>query len=586
MRSVRPPIGWRCARVAGWGSNPGSHRGAERTGAQMKADVAQLEPKLKEILYHCLEEIRATKAALYLLERDDVFELVTQYGFREGLRRQLMANDDLVDRVITKRSPFFINGLGSDPRFSELLYQADTTRMLVAPIYSRGKLIGLIDMRDKAAKLPFEHTDLAAAQKITDQLLDLFAERMLFGQKTPLPNTIRTPAPQSSSAAAPQGAATAAPARAFPPEAPPLAFGPDGRSLANDAIDQAKSAIDRGLLRAPAPRVLTEEQLATMATMLPAILVLPGVALVALSSFGKIAGVQTVIARGTVTPQAMDSFEAKLRVWQRKRGEPEVSARTAVTYPLGTDGAPVDAHHLASLLTAPLHVNGVTGLVLTVALETAPDTATRARLEQLHKDLQGLGETVVAAASITSMQQRIAEKLLEPDFEHFTALADHSRRVASLAERLAQFIGFPGADIEKVRIAALLHDVGFRLLDYRALYRKKTVTLEDMKLLREHPVVGAALIAETPLGSEIANIVLAHHERPDGNGYPRGIGGEQIPIESRIIHICEAWDAMTSPDSYQMAVQPQAALQKMKRLEGSQFDAELIAKFSDLMSRS
>lgn len=535
----------------------------------MRADLAQIEPKLKEILYQCLEEIRATKAALYLVDKEDHFELVTQYGFREGLRRQLPANDDIIDRMLTRRTPFFVNGLTSDPRFSEILYQSDTTRMLIAPIFSRAKLVGFVDMRDKAAKMPFESADLASAQKIVDEFLDLFSERRLFGQKTPPPNTVRTP----------QVGATS------PADAPPL-YMPEMRSQASEIVEEARRAIDRGLLRPPAQKTMTEEQLASLAAVLPTMLHLPGVSMVALSSFGKVSGVQSIVARGTVTDDAVESFESKLRVWQRKRGEPEVTARTAMSYPFGTRGAVIDAQHIASILSAPLHVAGVTGLVLTVAFESAPDHETRTRLETFHTQLQQLGEYAMAHSAVGTIQQRIAEKLLEPDFERYITLADHSSRVAALAERFAQVAGLPAVEVEKVRLAALLHDVGFRLLDYRSLYRKKTVTLEDMKLLREHPVVGAALIGETSLGPEIASIVLAHHERPDGTGYPRGIAGEQIPIASRIIHICEAWDAMTAADSYQTPVAASAALAKIRRMAGTQFDGDLVEKFYQLMSGS
>jgi HD-GYP domain-containing protein (c-di-GMP phosphodiesterase class II) len=101
--------------------------------------------------------------------------------------------------------------------------------------------------------------------------------------------------------------------------------------------------------------------------------------------------------------------------------------------------------------------------------------------------------------------------------------------------------------------------------------------------MRAHPVVGAALIAESPLGPEIASIVLSHHERPDGTGYPDGMAAERIPIGSRIIHICEAFDAMTSTDSYQPPVQPNAAVGKIRRSAGTQFDAELTAKFAEML---
>src|SRR5687768_6485423 len=115
----------------------------------MVEEVRELEPKLKEVLYRFLEDVQTTKAALYLTDERDGFELVTEYGFRGNLALRYAGSDDLIDRLITKRAPFFLNGLTADPRFSEMLYNADTSRLLVAPIYSRGKLIGLVDLRDK-----------------------------------------------------------------------------------------------------------------------------------------------------------------------------------------------------------------------------------------------------------------------------------------------------------------------------------------------------------------------------------------------------------------------------------------------------
>ena len=98
-------------------------------------------------------------------------------------------------------------------------------------------------------------------------------------------------------------------------------------------------------------------------------------------------------------------------------------------------------------------------------------------------------------------------------------------------------------------------------------------------------MLGAAVVAESPLGPEVAQIVLSHHERPDGTGYPSGLSGEEIPIGSRIIHICEAFDAMTASDSYQTPVPAAAAIAKIKRVAGVQFDAGLAEKFAEMMSR-
>jgi GAF domain. len=184
----------------------------------MNQELDTIEPKLKEILYRCLEDIKARKAALYLMDdQEDRYQVVTEYGFRDAAKKGTIAKEEVIDRLIMKRTPFFVNSLTEDSRFSELLFAADTTRMLVAPIYSRGRLVGFIDMRDKSEKAPFGSADLESSQKIVDLFVDFFAQKNLFGQKAPTLTNVKTPVleqtremPPEASAAAGPGAISAA----------------------------------------------------------------------------------------------------------------------------------------------------------------------------------------------------------------------------------------------------------------------------------------------------------------------------------------------------------------------------------------
>src|SRR5215203_6153015 len=132
-----------------------------------------------------------------------------------------------------------------------------------------------------------------------------------------------------------------------------------------------------------------------------------------------------------------------------------------------------------------------------------------------------------------SLQLRIAEKLLEPDFSKYPELRRHSEAVSKLCESFARHLALTPAETERARIVGLVHDAGMRLLDYDRLYRKRDLTPEELGFLREHPSVGAALV-EPLLGPEIARAVLSHHERYDGRGYPHDLQGEEIPLLSRI----------------------------------------------------
>ncbi|HEV2718784.1 MAG TPA: GAF domain-containing protein, partial [Thermoanaerobaculia bacterium] len=146
----------------------------------MHPEVAELQSKLKEILYDAAVEIRATKAALYLYDGNGRYELITEYGFRGTIRQLADRTDPIIDRCGRGRNAFFINGLAAEPRFSEVMYESGTERLLAAPIYLRGQLVGVIDMRDKAGKQSFDGTDVPKALKIADRVAELFANKNVF----------------------------------------------------------------------------------------------------------------------------------------------------------------------------------------------------------------------------------------------------------------------------------------------------------------------------------------------------------------------------------------------------------------------
>jgi len=216
--------------------------------------------------------------------------------------------------------------------------------------------------------------------------------------------------------------------------------------------------------------------------------------------------------------------------------------------------------------------------VLTVAFEKQPDAAAQRALRLMLRQLEQAVEGVISNASGRSERVLIAEKLLEPDFQKYPELAEHSREVAVIAQRFARALELPSSQVETVRLAALVHDVGLRLLDYERLYRRASLTPEEMRGLAEHPVVGAALV-EPLLGPDVAQAVLRHHERVDGRGYPSRMSGQQIPIASRILQIADAWVAMTSHHTYQPPIERDKAAARLRECAGTQFDAALVERF-------
>jgi putative nucleotidyltransferase with HDIG domain len=153
---------------------------------------------------------------------------------------------------------------------------------------------------------------------------------------------------------------------------------------------------------------------------------------------------------------------------------------------------------------------------------------------------------------------------------------DHSRCVADLAGDIAEMVGLSLEQVELVRRAGLLHDVGYLDVDDAIFAKGEPPTDAEWEELASHAERGARLLARSGFG-EIAEWVRHHHERIDGDGYPHGLGGDSIPIEARILHVADAYEAMTRGRSYQPRMTSEAALAELERLAGSQFDVRCVA---------
>ena len=196
--------------------------------------------------------------------------------------------------------------------------------------------------------------------------------------------------------------------------------------------------------------------------------------------------------------------------------------------------------------------------------------------------------TLAALASIAVRRAQLADSQRN-FFVHVTDLlvaaldtcmdlqAGHSRRVAQLANRLGRELGLDEARRQRLHFAALLHDVGMLRIDPRRM--------QEPKVNRQHPTLGFRMLSPILLWADVAPIVLHHHEWFDGGGYPDGLVGDDIPLESRIIGLAEAFDSMTSTSSYKPPVDREEALRRVEAGSGTQFDPTVARTFVDLERR-
>jgi diguanylate cyclase (GGDEF)-like protein/putative nucleotidyltransferase with HDIG domain len=156
--------------------------------------------------------------------------------------------------------------------------------------------------------------------------------------------------------------------------------------------------------------------------------------------------------------------------------------------------------------------------------------------------------------------------------------ATHSQTVGRYAEAIAAELGLGHDRVERVRLAGLLHDIGKIGVADPILRKAGPLDDDEWVEMRRHSELGARILAGASL-DDISGWVLAHHERPDGTGYPSALGDEQIPLEAKILAVADAFEAMTSDRTYRTAMPVEQAIDELRRCSGSQFDAGVVDAF-------
>ncbi|MBI3750631.1 MAG: diguanylate cyclase [Chloroflexi bacterium] len=160
-----------------------------------------------------------------------------------------------------------------------------------------------------------------------------------------------------------------------------------------------------------------------------------------------------------------------------------------------------------------------------------------------------------------------------------------SRLIADLAGDLATAVGLPEGDVDRVRTASLLHDLGKLAIPDEILDKPAPLTPREWRTIVEHPKIGQVVLEQAGAIRDAASIVLHHHEWFDGRGYPYGLAGAEIPLGSRIVAIADAYEAMISNRPYKAAISHAEALAELRREAGSQFDPALVNVFIDLYAK-
>ena len=160
---------------------------------------------------------------------------------------------------------------------------------------------------------------------------------------------------------------------------------------------------------------------------------------------------------------------------------------------------------------------------------------------------------------------------------------DHSRRVATYAQRLARYVGWSRREARDLALAALVHDLGKTWIANDILLKADTLSDEERKTMERHPLIGGRILIGCDVHPFYVETVLYHHEAWDGRGYPSGLKGEEIPLSARILTVADVYDVLTSLRPYKAPVSNDTARERLLSGSGTSFDPMIVRAFLSLL---
>jgi len=253
---------------------------------------------------------------------------------------------------------------------------------------------------------------------------------------------------------------------------------------------------------------------------------------------------------------------------------------------IASDASGIDLAPGAQLLVQPIVREGKVSGVFVVGDKRGDDPHVSSYDMQLIETAAGYVAAFLENAALYADQR----SMFMGSLKALTAAIDakdrythgHSERVALMGARLAEAIGMDAAQVKRVHICGLVHDVGKIGVPEAVLCKTGRLTDEEFEMIKLHPEIGHRIVSQIPLLDDVLPGVLHHHERWDGRGYPHKLAGADIPLFGRLLALADTFDAMSSTRSYRGAMPRERVLEEISKCAGSQFDPDLATRFVEL----
>jgi diguanylate cyclase (GGDEF)-like protein/putative nucleotidyltransferase with HDIG domain len=215
--------------------------------------------------------------------------------------------------------------------------------------------------------------------------------------------------------------------------------------------------------------------------------------------------------------------------------------------------------------------------------------ATKTNASQSIMDIFSQAEDIMYREKLMNSQntiQKTLDQVLDVLFERSTFDKSHAKNVLNYCMKMAEALHYSNAEKELLMKAAYIHDIGKIGIDTRIINKKSRLTKIEMKEVKRHSEVGYRILNSSNHFSDISMIILAHHERWDGKGYPKGLKGKEIPEYARILAIAETYDVLVSHDSYKERISKSDAFNELLNESGAQFDPEMVIRFVETIGKA
>jgi len=283
-----------------------------------------------------------------------------------------------------------------------------------------------------------------------------------------------------------------------------------------------------------------------------------------------------VVLPETPPTEAAEVAEKLRRLVQRLRIEASAEATITVTVSIGIAGGQGDTLRAESLVRdadQAMYAAKSLGRNQTYVFEEPSDES---RVPSAPISSAGRARALEVAAIARKAAEAALSGVVEP-MPHYRGKP--SALIATIAVAIAGQVMLPDQEIERIRVAALLHDIGKVALPEEILEKPSSLSAVEWDFVKQHPRIGQVILNETGGLHEAGKIILHHHERFSGHGYPYGLRGREIPLGSRIVSIADAYDAMVQDRPYKRAIDHDSAIAEVRRHAGTQFDPELVDVF-------